>query len=463
MLKPIILKNGLTVLRIPKNGINTFLTGFVCQTGSAMEEGYFPQGISRFIERLFWCGTESHPSTRKLNLTLEQMGGNFTSMTSLEFMQFYLSVPNYNQYKAVSMLAEIIQTSYFDEADIKKEQKILLENLSDFTEETDLDPASLIASNLYQHSSLGLPIQGGVDSITSISQADILEYLSHQFRPDKSYLILAGNFESKRILDLVEKEWGLWKPNVKANIQPLEFESGEVGDLPRLSFRQRGMLYTTVAIGFLLDEGTKPTALLEYEKEVVRCKEAQEDIPDLDLTKITEETLQKYAVLMLLNTILGQGLSSRLWVKCVEEELFFNHIKSDVVKFTTTGYLQIYGEVENTQFSFGLQSVLSVLEVLKKTTISINELQKAKEYLKGRMIMEHENLLESTVWQAESLISSGLIFELDDLIKKIDQVDVAEIRELASQIFIPERLVISTVGTAKESRLIDRLINKYLR
>ena len=214
---------------------------------------------------------------------------------------------------------------------------------------------------------------------------------------------------------------------------------------------------------FLLYEGTRPQYLIDYEKEVERCLEAKEDLPpELNMKKITEETLQKYAVLMLLNTILGQGLSSRLWVKCVEEELFFNYIQSEIVKFTSTGYLQIQGQVENTQFSFGLQSVLSVLEILKKTTISINEIQKAKEYLKGRLIMEHENLLEATVWQVESLISSGLSFDLDDLIQKIDEIDVAEIRELANEIFIPQRLAISTVGTAKESRLIDRLINKYL-
>jgi predicted Zn-dependent peptidase len=462
MLKPIVLKNGLTVLRIPRAGVNTFLTGFVVQTGSAVEEGYFPQGISRFIERLFWCGTDSHPSTRKLNLVLEQMGGNFTSMTSLEFMQFYLSVPSYNQYKAVSMLAEIIQTSYFDEADIKKEQRVLLENLSDFSEETDLDPSTLITSNLYQNSSLGLPIQGSVDSITSISQADILEYISHQIRPDKSYLVLAGNFENKKILDLIDKEWGMWKPKNKPNIQPLEFALEDAGELPRLVFRQRGMLYTTLAIGFLLDEGTRPNALIEYEKEVLRNQENSKKLPDLNIVDLTDQTLEKYAILMLLNSVLGQGLSSRLWVKCVEEELFFNQIQSEIVKFTTTGYLQIHGDVENTQFSFGLQSVLSVLEILKKTTISINELQKAKEYLKGKMIMEHENLLDSTVWHVESLVSSGLNFELEDLLNKINEINVNQIRQMANEIFVPQRLAISTLGTAKESRLIYRLINKYL-
>jgi len=232
--------------------------------------------------------------------------------------------------------------------------------------------------------------------------------------------------------------------------------------LPRMSFRQRGLPYTSIVMGFLLDEGARPQKLIEYHKELIRSQENREETPEINMQKITQETLQKYAILMLLNTILGRGLSSRLWVKCVEEELFFNQIKSEIVKFTSTGYLQIEGEVENTQFSFGLQSILSVLEVLKKTTISINELQKAKEYLKGRLIMENEDLLDSTVWQVESLISSELIFELEDLINEINLVDVNQIRDLANHIFTPDKLAITTLGTAKESRLIDRLISKYL-
>jgi len=475
MLKPLNLKNGLTVLRIPKTGSNIFLAGFVSNTGSAFEEGFFPQGISRFIERLYWCGTDKHPSVRRLNQTLEQIGGNFSSMTSQEFMQFYLSVPSYNQYKAVSMLAEIIQTSYFDEQDIKREQKIILENLREFSDQLEMDYESLISSNLYQNSSFGLPIQGTSDTINSITQFDILEYIYRQIRPDRSYLVLAGNFDSKPIFELVEQEWGNWRPNNKKSIELMDFQHEDVGELPRIIYRQRGIASTMLSLGFLLDEGAKPQAVLDFEKsKQLEAEErdqsvheklnnkAKPEIPNLDFNEITEKNLEKLAEELVLNAILGQGLSSRLWVKGVEEEMLFSSIQSKIIKYSTTGFLYIFGSIENTQFTFGLQSILSVLESLKKTTISINELEKAKEFVKGKMIQDQENLLESTIWQVENLLSSGLIFKLDELLAKIEKVEAANIRYLADQIFRNDRLAISTLGTAKETRLVDKLLKKYL-
>jgi predicted Zn-dependent peptidase len=455
MLKPIVLKNGLTILRIPKNNSNTFLTGFICRTGSAIEEGYFSQGISQFIEKLFWYGTDKHPSKRSLNLTLENLGGEFSSLTSTELTQFYISVPSYNQYKATSMLAELVQRSYFDSQDIINQKKEISANLPFFNEDLEMEPSFLATLNLYGNSSYGLPVSGTIDTISAINQAEILEYLSHQYRPDRSYLILAGNFDNKAILELVEREWSIWNPRTKKFLEPMEIHPEEIGELPRIIYRQKGLAQTTVVLGFLLEEGIKPKEIWDYEKD-----------PNEDKTIDTEATSQRYlhdlAAILVLNTILGQGLSSRLWTKTVEEEMLFTKIQSEIVRFRSTGFLQIAGMIENSQFSFGLESIFAVLEALRKTTVSINEIAKAKEFLKGRLIMNQENLLESTIWQTENFILSDLNFELKDLLNNIDKIETAEIRTIASDLFVPEKLSITTLGTAKETRLVDKLIRKYL-
>ena len=102
------------------------------------------------------------------------------------------------------------------------------------------------------------------------------------------------------------------------------------------------------------------------------------------------------------------------------------------------------------------------MEALKKTTVSINELSKAKEYLKGRLILEQEDLLASTIWQINYLVGSGLTFELQDLLNKIDKVDAASLRSLALDLFVPSRMSLTTVGPAKETKLVNKLILKYL-
>ncbi len=456
MLKPITLKNGLTIIRLPKANSTTFLVGFAVATGSSVEEGYFPQGISYLIERLFWCGTDKHPSTRSLNLTLEGMGGNFTSLTNQETSQYYLLVPSYHQHKAVSMLAEVIQRSFFEAKDIEKEKKLIIERIKEFEDTYELDN-QLALTNLYQGHSLRMPVRGTLDSILAIQEEEVLEYLAHQYRPDKSFLILAGNFDNKGLVELVEQEWNFWNPRTKKFLEPMEFHSEDVGELPRVVYRQRGTAQTQLVVGFLLDHG------LQHFK-LTNKLDSEEADPDNqpDPAVVLEETLQYWAELLVLNTIIGQGLSSRLWSKAVEEEMLFSAIQSDLVRFKDTGYLQIMGLTDNTQFSFALESILSVIEALKKTTVSINELAKAKEFLKGKLILEQEDLLSGTLWQIENLLGTELTFSLDDLIEKINHVEAPNLRALASSLFQANKMIISTLGPAKETRLVEKLIKKYL-
>ena len=175
-----------------------------------------------------------------------------------------------------------------------------------------------------------------------------------------------------------------------------------------------------------------------------------------------EEKLFWLAKLYLLNTVLGTGFSSRLWIKGVEEEMFFEDVQSELVLFKHTGFLKIYGATENSQFTFALESILSVLEGLKKTTMSITELNKAKEQLKGNLLIDNESLVNYTKLQVKNLILSDYIWDLEKLLYKIDEIDTTDIRNLANQIFALDNLFLTILGTAKQTRLVEKLIQKFL-
>jgi predicted Zn-dependent peptidase len=454
MLKPLVLKNGLTVIRLPKNGSQMFITGFITLSGSGQELGNFSQGMSRLVEKLFHYGTDKHPSSKSLTTALEGMGANYYSQTNQELTQHYISVPSYHQYKAVSILAEIIQHSYFDQRDIDDEKQRTMDFIKSF-DTTDGKGSPLALSNLYINHSLGLPVTGSIESLTSIQKSDVDNYLFHQYHTNRSYVVIAGNYDNKAIMDLVDQEWAYWNPKNRRFVEPAEFSYQDAGSLPRIQYRQRGLPYTELVISFLLDEGLKP----KYEQNP---DEEPQELTEKDVETLKDRKLAEDAELMVMNAILGQGYSSRLWSKGVEEELFFNSITSDLIRFRNTGYLQIQGKTDNSQFTFALECIFSVLDSLKQTTVSINELAKAKEYLKGKLLSENENILASTLWQIENTLGSSLIYEVDDLIEKINKVDASGIRARALDLFIPERMAITTLGTAKETRLVDKLIAKYI-
>lgn len=450
MLKPIQLKNGLTVLKLPRTGAKNFIVGFIARTGASVENKFHP-GVSHLVERLFHYGTDKHPSPRYLHTALEGMGAKFYSETTHELTHYYLSVPSYHQFKAISVLSEIIQHSYFDEQDLTKEKSLQIDALSYLHNQPAQSLISQLAlDNLYYATPLSFPLRGAIDSLVSVTRQDVLTYLDHQYKPSTSYLVIAGDFETKNVLDLITQEWGYWNPKNKAHQTNAEEDFAIQGQLPRIMYKQRGQSHTDLTFAFLLDQGYQPN---------LAGVEVDENI---DLEEIKQTRLVEMARALVLNTLLGQGYTSRLWIKGVEDEMFFNTIQSEIVYFKYTGFLQITGITSNSQFTFALEAVLSVLDALKQTTVSINELAKAKEYLKGQLILEHEDLFFATYWQVAHYLGSELEYDLGELVDAIGKVDAASLRALALDIFIPSRLTITTVGTAKETRIVDKLIAKYL-
>jgi predicted Zn-dependent peptidase len=456
MLKPITLKNGMNLLRFPKTGSNTFIIGFVVKTGSNIEEGNFPQGISKLVEKMFWKGTYKHSSAKHLNLALESIGGEFISYTTQELTHFYLQVPDYNQFKAISFLAEILQRSYFDNRDVEAEKKSMVENIKFLSQDMEYESRQLMYSSLYNGYSLSLPVEGFLDSVIQITHPQVLEYLSHQYNPALASLVLAGSFDSKKTVELIEQEWSVWNPKLKTIIEsPKPNEEQIISDFPKVVYRQRGVAQTFLNVAFILDEGLAPMA--------TNSNEANESDAIIQLEKSAlDNRLAQMVNLMVLNCILGQGYSSRLWTKGVEEEVLFNTVDSKIGYFSNTSFLYIEGSTDNLQFSFALECILSTLDSLKKTTVSINELSKAKSYLRGRLIREHEELKTATVWAVENYLGSGQMYDLQNILDLIEKVEAPSIRSLALDLFVPQRLSITTLGTAKENRIVDRLIVKYL-
>ena len=454
MLKPLALKNGLTVIRLPKAS-NLFVIGFVVPTGYSLERFYYKPGVASLIERLFKTGTDKHISKRILNRALESIGARYYTQTSAEFTGFYITVPSDNQFKAVSMLSEIIQHSSFDPKDIEQEKKNLIEDIRNQEMSSVIDSTKLSEENIYADYAYSEPQLGTVDTINAINEEDILDFLQRQYAPSNSYLVISGNFASKEIADQISNEWGFWTPKTKPAYKLKHFNLEELTDsLPRALFKQRGGVETVINTGFLLSEGIELRILRETSEEAKQL---------LDISGLQGRLFATWAELNVLNSILGLGISSRLWLKGVEEEAIFDSIHSEVILYSRSGFFHVSAVANNNQFGSALETILSSLDVIRKVNVSPNELEKAKEMSKAKLIIEHEDILFDTIWLTENMITSGFTFTLEDVLKEIDRVDVNRIRTLAGSLFRAENFFLTALGTSKESMVLEKLIDKYLR
>lgn len=449
MLKPITFKNGLTVLRIPRSSAQTVVIGFVIPTGTSIEYS-FERGIAYLVQRLFWAGTDKHSSHKHLSLALENIGGSIDFELGEEYSGIFLTVPTQHQFKAMSLLAEVIQHSYFDPKDVELEKQRMIFQIQ-YNEDNPLnDIQSLSQTHMYAGKALGIKGIGTVESMLSINQKRIFEFVCSQYQPSNGYLVLSGNIETKKLLELAEQEWSMWNPKGGTLLSnPHESIDDDV-EFPITQYKQRGVGQTGMSIAFLLEGGMQPVlddVSLDYS-------------PDPDI--LVQNLLSDWSKLIVLHSIIGGGFSSRLWTKCVEDEILFQSIHAQLQLFQYNSFFDIYGISDNSQFTFALESIFSVLESIKKTTVSINELSKAKEFIRGAFIREHEDLLVATLWQVKYMLASGLTFEAEDLMKYVDAVDAPAIRSLAIDLFVPDRLVLTTVGPAKETKLVNKLIKKYI-
>jgi predicted Zn-dependent peptidase len=452
------LKNGLQVLYIPKDEALATLVGFIVPAGQFLEKSVFSEGTTTLLERMLLTGTEKYPSPRHLSLYLETLGGRLHTFVGWEYSQVFIEVPYYNQNKAVSLMAEIIQRANLDSIYLEREKRRLSEAMfSSRNAAFNQEGREFLLEKFYLgeiDNTVAISAGAPMEAFSKITKDDLINYQAHQFNPSKSFLVVSGHIEGNNMKEIVEQEWGGWNPRCKKFFDPIEFRNVEQTEFPSITYRQKGSYYTEISLGLKVEDDPYKS---------LTDTETGELLDEVMLEDAKANYLHRMACLMILNNILGQGASSRLWTKGVEEEMTFAHIMSDILASRHSVFLLLSGLTENSQFTFGLEVMLEILEALRKTTVSVNELSKAKEWLKGQLFLQEDNLLEKTLWAVDNFINtSGLSFEIEEVVEALNSVQPSEIRNLAIETFTPYKLAVYISGTAKETKMVDKLIQKHL-
>jgi predicted Zn-dependent peptidase len=443
------LKNGIKSLYLNKNNSELALIGFTCKTGFVDEYKNFPSGISILIERLFLRGTHKNPSKKKIWHAIESIGGRWYSETTAEITSFYILLPQENQYKGISLMSEMIQKSYFDEKDIEDCKLELIEEIKSIRKGTNVNFGF---ENLYTCFAYSQKRIGTIDQIMAISQSTILDYLSKQFRPANCYITLSGNFQLKACQELIEQEWGYWLPTIKKS-EEIYFDLQVCkNDLPKIPFLQAAKLDTDLNMNFILPEGLVPLEL----------KEVTDEIDKNWLIQVWDNYIERVAIYNIINELLIGGNSGKLYVKTLVDDKLLNHIQSEIVYFSQTAAFSIYANIDNQFFNQAITVILQSIEEVKKNILNSVELNRVKEMTKLNFLVLKQDLLESTMFYVKNFVLTGHMFEIQDLITKINYLENSQIRSFALELFTTENLCLSMIGTNKEGKFIEKQINKYL-
>ncbi|MBI2860691.1 MAG: insulinase family protein [Chloroflexi bacterium] len=418
MYQKTVLDNGLRLLTSTMPQTRSVSISVFVGTGSRYESDE-QAGISHFIEHLCFKGTASRPTARDLCSPIEGVGGIFNGGTDKELTVYWSKVARPHFGTALEVLADMMLNSRFDGEDIDKERHVIIEEILMSKDSPAQEVAMLIESLLWPGHPLGRDTAGTRESVTATDRVMMMDWLSSQYQPENMVVAIAGAIENREAVEAVSRLLGGWGQR-RGQPRYAPFTGGLAG---RVGVETRDTEQVNLCLG----------------------------LPGLSLTDP-----MRYA-LDLLNIILGEGMSSRLFTEVRDRLGLVYSIQSYADHFLDTGALLIAAGTETRNLSTAIK--VSLEEVAKiKEPVPEAELTKAKDFYKGRLLLRMEDSRNVAAWVGGQEILTGRVITIDEMTALIDAVTPGQMQDIAGQLFQGDQLCLAVVGPVSREERLEELL-----
>ena len=381
-------------------------------TGSRLEDDRLA-GVSHFIEHLYFKGTPRRPSSKEIADSIEGVGGFINASTDKELTAYWVRVPSEHMALGLDVLFDIVANSRLDAADVERERMVILEELRMYQDQPQDFVQNLFEELIWPDHPLGRDIAGTEESVSRITREDILEYADAHYRLSNLVVGAAGALDDGTTVEQVTR--GL---TLRADVD---------GAAPLLAPRA-----------------------LDGPRVLVRRRDTEQAHICLGARAMSYLDPDRYA-LDLLNTVLGEGMSSRLFLNIRERLGLAYDVHSFTQKHRDTGYLGVYIGVEPNKAVDAVNAVMGELRALRESDVSADDLSRAKEFTKGRLRLELETTNGVAFWLTYQELLLGEIRTIEEEIALVDSVTVADVRRVAERV-LGGALQMSVIGPfAKDS------------
>jgi predicted Zn-dependent peptidase len=406
------LKNGVRVISEEMPHVRSVSLGVWIKTGSRRETSQ-ENGISHFIEHMLFKGTKNR-SAEDIARSVDSIGGGLDAFTAKEMVSYNTKVLDEHLPLAFDVLADMVRNPLFREDDIEKEKGVILEELKMEVDNPEYLLHDIFSSNFWKDHPLGKPIIGTKDTVRAFDRAIIQDYYCRYYSPSNILITAAGNLNHGRLVELARQHF-----------EDLRVNGTLAPDTPpvphaRLVFRNKQSLEQThLYMGV-------PAYPFSHELRFA-C----------------------YA----LNTILGGGMSSRLFQNIREKQGLAYAVYSELAMYQDTGCMAIYAGTAVETAGQVIQSIVKELREIKENLVPDEELRRAKDNLKGSFMLG----LESTSSRMSNLARQELHFKrfytLDEMLEKIEGVTAEQIRDIAQEFFQTKNITLAVLGNLGDFRI----------
>jgi len=406
------LPNGLTIITEQMQHIRSASIGVWLQTGSRNEAAEW-NGISHFIEHMVFKGTK-HRTAEEIARQVDSFGGNMDAFTAKECICFNVKVLDEHVPTALDILSDLVLNPVFDAADIARERGVILEEIKMDEDNPDYLVHEIFTQNFWKDHPLGKPILGTKETVKRFERDPVLDAYAHRFAPGNIIVSAAGNLDHDKFVELVTRHFEHMKPMSNG------FHSSQPKIVSRIILRNKKAL-----------------------EQVQLCL----GVPAYPIAH------EKRHAGYILNTVLGGGMSSRLFQNIRERQGLAYSIYSDLNPYRDTGCLAVYAGTSLASAAKVVQSVVSEFRKLKTEPVPEEELRRAKAQLKGSLMLS----LESSTSRMSNLARQEMYFDrfydLDELIQRIEAVTVEDLTMLANEFFQTDAVAVTALGNLNGLKL----------
>ena len=401
------LDNGLRVLATPMPHSRSVTVGFYFGAGSRYEQPD-EAGISHLVEHCCFKGSPRWPTGPEISAAIEGIGGVLNAGTDREYTVYYAKVPAAHAGVAIDVLADIVLRPLFDAAELEKERSVILEELA-MVEDNPGQLAEVVLDGLlWPGQALGRDVAGTPDSVRAIPRDRAVAYRRAQYTPSNALISIAGAVDPEQAIAMAERSVAVWEHG--AACPPETY-------IPPADDRARTRLY---------------------------AKQSEQAHLMIGLPGLSALDEDRYA-LSLLTTILGDGMSSRLFVSLREEMGLAYDVHSYASNLRDTGSLLIYLGVDPENALPALRAALDQLGGLRDG-IPAAELHRVREYIKGRMLLNMEDTRAVSSWYGAQALLLNRTRSVDAVVERIEAVSAEQIADLAARLIRDDTLHLGVVG-----------------
>lgn len=414
-----VLPNGLRVILAPMKEAETVTVLITTATGSRYEtkkEG----GLSHFLEHMFFKGTKRRPTALSISEELDGVGGEYNAFTSKDRTAYYAKVDKKHAEMALDIVSDIFLNSTLPAEEIDRERGPILQELNMYEDTPVRHVGDVFEMLLYGDHPLGRDIIGTRDNIRGFKRAEFLRYLNRAYVASNVVVGMAGNFDVAWAKSMIERS----------------FADMRTGENPE----RKGIVEKQKAPAVLLQ--TKKTDQTHFILGVRSFDFFHED----------------RHVLAVLSTLLGGGMSSRLFMAVRERRGLAYSVHTGTDAYHDVGYLSTQCGVEHENLEKTIAVILEEYKRIATELVPEKELLKAKEHIKGSMAMHLESSDDIVGYLVDQEVLKGEIVLPKDRYEKIDAVTSEDVRRVAEMIFRPERLNLAVIGPQKSAKKLEKML-----